>query len=157
GLPISAAIDKDAKSAWAIDPQFGKDHAAAFETEPFGFDSGTILTFTLQFNNNDGHNLGRPRLAVSTANSPDLRGLGMQPAIRAVLELPPEKRTAEQKAALLGWFKTTDADWLELDRKREEHLTKAPKPLTSKCLIATEGLPAVRLHTQGDDFLPETH
>ena len=26
-----------------------------------------------------------------------------------------------------------------------------------KALISTEGLPAVRLHSQGDDFLKETH
>ena len=34
GLPIAAAIDRDAKSAWAIDPQFGKDHAAVFDLLP---------------------------------------------------------------------------------------------------------------------------
>ncbi|MBI3410116.1 MAG: PSD1 domain-containing protein [Planctomycetes bacterium] len=157
GLPIAAAIDTDAKSAWAVDPQFGKDHAAAFETDPFGFDGGTVLTFTLHFNNNDSHNLGRPRLAISSGESPDLLAPGMPPKIRAVLVTPSEKRNAEQTAALLGWFKTTDSEWRELNRKREEHLIKAPKPLTSKCLIATEGLPAIRLHTQGDDFLPETH
>src|SRR6185295_14401593 len=48
GLPVKAAIDDDPKSAWAIDPQFGKDHSAVFETEaPVGFPGGTILTFTL--------------------------------------------------------------------------------------------------------------
>src|SRR5206468_504955 len=30
GLPIKAAIDADPKSAWAVDPQLGKDHAATF-------------------------------------------------------------------------------------------------------------------------------
>ena len=34
---------------------------------------------------------------------------------------------------------------------------KAPKPPLAKVLVATEGLPAIRLHTQGDDFLPQTH
>src|SRR5262249_37801632 len=29
GLPVSATVDADPRSAWAIDPHFGKDHAAA--------------------------------------------------------------------------------------------------------------------------------
>src|SRR5262249_28438740 len=53
GLPIRAAIDKDAKSAWAVDPQFGKEHAAAFDVDsPVGFAGGSIVTFTLSFKNN---------------------------------------------------------------------------------------------------------
>src|SRR5262249_22297962 len=61
GLPVKATIDDDKKSAWAVDPEFGKDHAAVFETETdVGFDGGTLLTFTLEFNNNNGHNIGRP-------------------------------------------------------------------------------------------------
>ena len=34
---------------------------------------------------------------------------------------------------------------------------KAPKPNKVKALVSSEGLPPVRLHTQGDDFLKETH
>src|SRR5205814_2079624 len=46
GLPIAAAIDDDEKSAWAIDPEFGKDHAAVFEiASPVGAAGGTTLTF----------------------------------------------------------------------------------------------------------------
>ena len=41
GLPVAAAIDADPHSAWAVDPQFGKDHAAVFEFDaPVGFDGG---------------------------------------------------------------------------------------------------------------------
>ena len=71
GLPIAAAIDGDKKSGWAVDPEFGKDHAAVFETETdVGFDGGTLLTFTMEFNGNNGHNIGRPRLSVCTAARP---------------------------------------------------------------------------------------
>ena len=38
-----------------------------------------------------------------------------------------------------------------------EHAAQAPQPTLTKVLITSEGLPAVRLHTQGDDFLEETH
>src|SRR5262249_32181487 len=71
GLPIAAAIDDNDKSGWAIDPQFGKDHAGAFELEtPAGFEGGSILTFTLVFKGNDKHNFGRTRLSLSTAKQP---------------------------------------------------------------------------------------
>ena len=40
----------DPKSAWAVDPQFGKDHAAVFDLEkPVGHAGGSVLTFTLAF------------------------------------------------------------------------------------------------------------
>lgn len=159
GLPIAAVIDSDARSAWAVDPQFGQDHAAIFDFEqPVGFEGGTILTFTLSFRNNDGHNLGRPRLALSTR----VNGVGFKdPAATAevisLLGLDPAKRTPEQAARLLRWFRTTDPEWQRLTAVELEHRRQAPKPRTVKALVSTEGLAAVRLHTQGEDLLPETH
>ncbi|MDR3637122.1 MAG: DUF1549 domain-containing protein, partial [Isosphaeraceae bacterium] len=51
GLPIKAAIDGDPKSGWAVDPQFGKNHAAVFElTKDLGAEGGTTLNVTLTFN-----------------------------------------------------------------------------------------------------------
>ena len=38
-----------------------------------------------------------------------------------------------------------------------KHLSAAPQPTKVKAMIASEGLPAVRLHTQGEDCLPQTH
>ncbi|HEV7223218.1 MAG TPA: DUF1549 domain-containing protein, partial [Pirellulales bacterium] len=71
GLAVAGAIDDDANSAWAVDPEFGKNHAAVFECEtPIGFDGGARLTFTLKFDNNTGHSIGRPRLSVTTAAKP---------------------------------------------------------------------------------------
>src|SRR5207237_5629856 len=62
-----------------------------------------------------------------------------------------------QQAETLRWYRMIDPGWIALNRKIQEHLAKAPKPPLAKVLIATEGLPAVRLHTQGEDFLPQTH
>jgi hypothetical protein len=155
GLPVKAALDNDAKSAWAIDPQFGKDHAAVFElAEP---DTGTQLVFTLKFANNDGHNLGRFRLSVSAMKDADLTAPGITANVRDALAVAAESRPAAPRAIVLAWYRTIDPEWRALNAKREAHLVKAPKPPTAKCLIATEGLPAVRLHTQGEDFFPETY
>lgn len=159
GLPIKAAIDNDPKSAWAVDPQFGKDHAATFEIAArTGFQEGSILTFTLKFNNNDGHNIGRLRLAASdAAQAPDLASVGLPPGVRNLLRIPVMERSSAQRVQLLAWARTLDPEWQKLNRKRLDHLAKAPQPNKVKALVATEGLPAVRLHTQGEDFFPETY
>jgi cytochrome c553 len=59
---------------------------------------------------------------------------------------------------LLATFTTTVRTEIEL---KPSLGSPAPppgaKPAPVKALICSEGLPAVRLHTQGGDFLPETH
>ncbi len=163
GLPVKAAIDDDKKSAWAVDPQFGKNHAAVFETEgEIGFDSGTVLTFTLSFNNNNGHQIGRPRLSLTTLPRPvSLDGDALPAGVQAVfvkLDTAPEaKLSDDERGTLLKWYRTRDPQWQQLNKKVEEHNKSAPKAGATKVLISTEGLPAVRLHTQGGDFLEQTH
>ncbi len=158
GLPIKAAIDSDAKSAWAIDPQIGKGHAASFDLgAPVGDQNGSLLKITLKFNNNDGHNIGRVRLSISNAVTPELTAPGLSARVRDILRIPAMKRSPEETARVLAWARTLDSEWRALNEKRMLHLAKAPQPTKVKTLVATEGLPAVRLHTQGEDFLPETH
>jgi hypothetical protein len=159
GFPIAAALDEDPKSAWAVDPQVGEDHAAVFEIgSNLRTDSGCTLTFTLEFQNNSGHNLGRVRL--SATDSPRPVGIdddGIPPSIRAILDTPAVARCEAQRAAALDWYKTIDMNWRALNQDIEDHSKTKPTPEGVKALVCTEGLAAVRLHTQGDDFLPETH
>jgi hypothetical protein len=158
GLPVSAAIDDNATSAWAIDPQFGKDHAAAFAFEkPVGWGGGTKLTVTLSFNNNTGHGIGRPRFAVSAGEKPSLTDSATTEVVRAALALPADKRSPEQVTAVLKWYAPQDTEFQKLQKAESDHRATAPKPNKVKALVSSEGLPAVRLHTQGDDFLKETH
>ncbi len=159
GLPIAAVIDDDAKSAWAVDPEFGKDHAAVFELgSDVRPDAGSTLTFTLHFNNNTGHNLGRIRVSATDAPRPvGLGDDGLPAKVREILAVDREARTSEQKAELLGWYRTIDTQWRALNQAIEDHAATAPKKDGEKALISTEGLPAVRLHTQGPDFLDATH
>jgi cytochrome c553 len=157
GLPIAATVDDDPKSAWAVDPQFGMDHAAVFETEgELGFDGGTILTFTLKFENNNGHQIGRTRLALSTAPRP--AGLDGDRMPETVLRaLAADKPNEEQRGILLAWYRPMDDGWKQRNQKVAEHQKTAPKPQLVKALICSEGVPALRLHTQGGDFLEQTH
>jgi hypothetical protein len=159
GLPISATIDGDPKSGWAVDPQFGKDHAAVYE---FGADlhpdGGATLTITLDFQGNNFHNFGRFRIAVTASPRPvGLDATGIPPEQSAILAIPAATRTAEQTAKLLSWYKTIDLEWRSLNESLREHAKTEPRQTGQKALISTEGLPAVRLHTQGADYLEKTH
>ncbi len=163
GLSVAATIDADPRSAWAVDPQFGKDHAAGYDFEkPIGFDGGTILTFTLSFNNNTGHNIGRPRLAITNASAPlPLQGQPLPAEVQAVLARLDKDRaarpTAPERATLLRWFRTQDAGWRGLDAKAQAHRSAGPKAGKTKAMICSEGLKPIRLHSQGADFLTQTH
>jgi tetratricopeptide (TPR) repeat protein len=67
--PVAAALLGNPGTAWSIDPQTGKDHTAIVEIDPSqqaGFEGGTKLTFTLNFQFNNNHALGRFRLSVSS-------------------------------------------------------------------------------------------
>ena len=159
GLPVAAVIDNNAKSGWAVDPQFGKDHAAVFESaKPVGFAGGSLITFKLEFKNNTNHAIGRPRFSLTTrTETVDLLAPGLPNPIQTILNKPEAKRTDTDKTKLLQWFSTIDPDGKKYHKKIADHLAKAPKKDVRKALIASEGLKAVRLHTQGGDFLKETH
>ena len=159
GLPVKAAIDGDLKSGWAIDPKFGVDHAAVFEigsdVHPNG---GATLTITLDFQGNNRHAIGR--LRISATDSPRPVGIGDDGTpreIAMILTTPRDARSVEQTKRALDWYKTIDPEWRTLKRAIDEHALTEPKPKGTKALISSEGLPAVRLHTQGADFLEKTH
>ncbi|HEV3167613.1 MAG TPA: PSD1 and planctomycete cytochrome C domain-containing protein, partial [Isosphaeraceae bacterium] len=159
GLPVAAAIDSDAKSGWAVEPEFGKDQAAVFETESdLGGDGGITLTMTLAFKNNTGHAIGRPRVSVTSAPRPaDAKGAGIPERILRIVDTTRSARKPEQTAALLAWYRLIDPEWQALHRNLEAHAKLEPKPKVVKAMISSEGLPPVRLHTQGADFLEKTH
>jgi mono/diheme cytochrome c family protein len=159
GLPVAAAIDADpVTSGWAIDPQVGRDHAAAFQFEkPVSFPGGTVINVLMQFQNNAGHGMGRPRLSLATSADVDLTAAADGEAFRRLLALEPAKRKPEETALLLKWYRRTDSEWQKLNKAAQDSAKRAPKPNTVKALVSGEGLPPVRLHTQGDDFLPATH
>jgi hypothetical protein len=159
GLPASAIVDDDPKSGWAVDPKFGSDHAVVFEIgSNLRTDSGCTLTFTLEFANNTGHQIGRLRVAVTDSPRPvGIDDNGIPGAIAAVLATLPGGRSSEQQRALLDWYRTIDLGWRALNQEIEDHAKTAPRAEGVKALICSEGVPPIRLHTQGDDFLPETH
>jgi mono/diheme cytochrome c family protein len=163
GMPIATVLDDNKKTAWAVDPQIGKDHAASFEIEtPIDNAQGTTLTFILKFENNADHNLGRLRLSLSTSAKPvglegDQAPERQVDEINQALATPGAERNDAQHASLLTWYRGQDVDWQRLNGTVQEHLRKTPKPNLTKVMIASEGLPAIRFHTQGADFFEKTY
>src|SRR5207249_3198014 len=117
-LAVALVVDGDKKSGWAIDPQFGKDHAATFEfEEPVSFDGGTVLTFTLDFQGNNRHTIGRPRISVTTEPLPAaLAGEPYREGLMETFKLLDEsngisKLSDEERGPLMKWFRAKDPEW----------------------------------------------
>ena len=106
-LHVNLVIDGNPKSGWAVDPQFGKDHAAVFEiTNPeIVKGANKRLSIKLHFNLNTQHNIGRLRVSVSNrpaANLPLREGQADpgEVARRELLTLDRKTKGAAQDADL---------------------------------------------------------
>jgi len=148
---------------WQVKGNSQRDHLAVFETDkPFGFTQGTELSFKLTFPNDFDRNIiGRLRVGVSrvgdaTADSPALVMARDFEAALVAFAIEPARRTGPQKDVLAKIFRTTEPEWLKLNQAVQEHLRQEPKPRLVKALVCSEGLPAIRLHTQGPDFYEKT-
>ena len=161
-LSVAMAIDADPNSGWAIDPQMGKDQAAVFEiSQPIVSAEDTDLEIVLEFHGNKQHTIGRVRLSVSTTPSPVPIEVGGEMLIvrekltalgdHSIATLSPNERTL-----LLDWYKPGDEERKKLADAVALHESKKPKPSLVTMLICSEGVPAVRLHTQGPDFYEKT-
>jgi hypothetical protein len=102
--------------------------------------------------------MGRPRISLTNAPEPlELLKPGVPESAQKALETPPDKQTSEQKKLLLARYKLLDPGWQKRDKQIKDHLAKAPKPNMVKALISSEGVPPVKLHTQGEEVLKNTH
>jgi hypothetical protein len=156
GLPVASALSGDKKKGWAVDPEFGRDHAAVFELES-SLDGEAVLTFTLEFKNNKKHSIGRPRLAVTTRPPPVALDSDCTPEkVLRTLDQRQGAVTAEQKQILLKWYRTLDRQWQRLLADVAAHERAKPPPPLIKALVASEGVPPLRMHTQGADFFEQT-
>ena len=141
----------------------GRDHGAVFELrKPVGYEGGTRLTLTLEFSGNH-QGIGRFRIALAGPGStPKLSASEISEAGLALLRSfenasDGRKLTADERTKLFAWYRTQDAEWRRLQERVVASETTRPKPNVVKALISGEGLPAVRLHTQGPDFYDKTY
>lgn len=156
-LSIAGSLDEDPKSGWAIDPRFGENHAASFGLEsPIGFPEGTRLSIRLEFNVNNKHNIGRLRLAVTTANDRpalDAKAISQPDAELQLLTLPAgEELTAARRNSLMAVYKKTDEAWRSRNDALQQHLSAKPQPKLTTVMVASENVPPIPNHGDGRGF-----
>jgi len=156
GLPVWATIDPDGTSAWAIDPKFGVNHAALWELDSPIEQAGVTLTFTLKFQNNVGHGIGRPRLSVTAAPLPATldgeQGSAVATRVNHILDTPAGQRTDADRTALLAYYRSIDPTRRQMNAAIDEDLKHAPKSKKFKALVCSEGVKPLRLHTALPDI-----
>jgi hypothetical protein len=115
----------DGNNGWAISPQVGVPHYAAFALEkPIGdAEKGVRLRFELNQPRNGGFSIARFRLWVTTGNAP--LNIGLPVAVVEALKKPAEFRTKEDKDAITAYWKENDPEL----RKRQLTLGKNQIPL----------------------------
>ena len=165
-LSVGASIDSDPISGWAIDGQIGKSQAAVFyPAQPInpGGKPG-LLTFTLAFNHpNSQHLIGRLRISVATVADikPGVGDSGPDAETTSALaRLREGKGKADDELIALKWFKFRQPGWLAKWNALEKEKKEGAKPVLTKALVTTEGLPHLPHHA--DDrgfphFYPQVH
>jgi hypothetical protein len=161
--PIAFAIDGKNETAWGIDIGPGRRNQArkaVFTAEkPLGFPGGTILTFYLAQNHggwnsddNQNCNLGRYRLAITTAASATADPVPR--AVRETLEIPTEQRTEAQRAAVFGYWRTTVPEFQEANARIESLWKRHPDGATQLALAERAKRRPTHLLERGDFLKP---
>lgn len=159
GFSAMDALDaKDvSKGGWAVGPQIAMPHSATFlAKEPLNLPATTLLTFHLEHRYRDGSfALGRFRLAVSNDPKASLRA-GLPAPILATLDIPREKRSAEQTEAIAKHYRSI-APSLQPTRDEVARLEKSRPAIPTVPVM--EELPAekkreTRILTKGNFLVP---
>jgi hypothetical protein len=147
-LSAASSVDGDKTSGWAVDPQFGKDHAVIFElAEPVGPGE---LVFDFEFNANTQHAIGRPRLSVTTRATPELAGETKSQVIVELCEaLRAGKKPGPEGPAI---YSRIDPEAQKLRQAIEAHQARKPSPKLTKALVTTEGMKPLKHHADERGF-----
>ncbi|HEY3899209.1 MAG TPA: PSD1 and planctomycete cytochrome C domain-containing protein [Chthoniobacter sp.] len=147
------------KPAWQMTKSGAEDAKVFPLAETLDTDAGVELTVTMKFTTGiDRAYLGRFRLSVSSqANAPAADEPFANSDWVLAQEAMAATNTPKQTAALTRWYCRTDADWQKLAQAEHDHARTEPRAQYVKALVCSEGLPAIRLHTQGPDFYEKTY
>ena len=134
-FPIANAVDNNPETGWAIAPQFGKPQVAVFELQQkIGTTEGTTLTVTMLQKFDQQHTIGKFRISVTTSKPPvQLQGT-VPENIAKIVDIPKDKRTPEQHAAVVNYVRSTDQELARLQRNLNEY----PVPPSPRVLGAQD-------------------
>jgi len=118
--PVTAAVDGNPATGWAILPQVGRANEAVFELDPEtdGPGEGNLIVVML-FNFGSEHSIGKFRLSSSSSSRPVRAGgdNGLPKNIAEIITLAPEQRTGKQKEELSAHFRTIAPELAETRSK----------------------------------------
>jgi hypothetical protein len=161
--PVEFAIDGKDETGWGIDAGPGRRNQprkAVFVAEtPVGFPSGTVFTIYLKQNHggwnsddNQSNNLGRFRLAITTAEGAQADALPV--AVREVLAIPPCNRSGEQAALVFSFWRTLVPEWRAADDAIEALWREHPEPSTQLVYQERSQRRATSVLQRGDFLKP---
>ena len=131
GWPVTAALDGDAKTGWAVSPRQREAHWALFEfAEPLELAADAVLKFTLRQHYGDSLTLRRFRISAT----------GQEAASLKMPEATPEQRR------LIDEIAATNADLENVN----EGIPKVPVLRA----VADDKLRATRIHRRGNFLDP---
>jgi hypothetical protein len=142
GFPIAAAIGLGTGPGWAVDGFSKRENRTAVFTfaRPLAGGPGTVLTVRLKHESVYAHhNIGRFRLALTSADKPGLSGQGGLPdGVSEALTADAAKRTPAQKEALARYYRgiapelePLRLELADLQRRKDEVGKLVPTSLVS--------------------------
>jgi hypothetical protein len=161
--PVSFAIDGNNDTAWGIDVGPGRRNqprkAVFLAEKPIAHPQGTILTFHLTQNHggwnsddNQNHNLGRFRLAITSHPGSEADPLPV--GVRQILDTPHEKRTPAQEGVVFSYWRTTVPEWKDANDRIEALWKKHPEGSSQLVLQARQQPRDTHVLKRGDFLKP---
>jgi hypothetical protein len=157
--PAKNVIDGAIKTHWFSDAgpvRRNQSRQFVFETQKsFGYDNGVFLTFQLAQKKDDSidteqrqPNIGRFRISVTDAPNPKLDPLPA--SVRAILSIPADRRSKEQRREIFSFYRTIDPAFSEANKKIDELMREWPYGATTLALSAREIPRETHIFRRGD-------
>jgi Protein of unknown function (DUF1553)/Protein of unknown function (DUF1549)/Planctomycete cytochrome C len=157
-LSVSASIDDDPISGWAVDSGgIGKDQAAVFVfSEPLRVAAPGILKVVLTFQHpNAQHTMGRFRISVSDLSDPPVVVGGSGPdaeVVNAMRQLVEGSADAADRVTALKWFSTRQPRWVSLNQALADHREAGPGIRLTKVQVNSENVPKLSHHANARGY-----
>lgn len=162
--PAEYAIDGKGDTAWGIDAGPGRrnqDRKAVFLADTnVAIPGGTTLTFSFQqnhggWNSDDVKTMNLGRFRVSATSDPKAEADPLPRAVREILTIPTEKRTAAQTAAVFDHWRTTVKEWQAANDRIEALWKSHPESATQLTLERRNEPRMTSLLHRGDWLKPQ--
>ena len=132
---VSKVADGNAESGWAISPQMGKPHRAAFRfREPVTLGPDDLLRIVLD-QQHKGHLIGRFRVRLQTGIDAE----SILPAsLMNIIHQRIEQRASEERQELENYFLATDETYVKAKQTYDNHVGNVPKSPYMTTRVLTE-------------------